>query len=462
MGNAEAGSRPVAVCAGGLMLNRRAVERALSLLLHPERHEGTHLSLPELSTVLGFLEAVALGDRLYLDGTAPTTITGSTDELLEGLRARIGRRDRAVVPRALAPAPYETVELATEAAQESELLLVDLDPRTSTAADGRASGPTPLAAGPTRRFVTTLEQLAHVGEEARHRAASDLVADNAFIGSKCLAGLLLADGTQGRLDEHVRGLLAHRGEEEQGRLVAAVIDRFRVSYLPALARLHDACYLASPRLEPLRTRQTLLFTRYLARRLGEQARARLPRATEGLREEFDAFPLGWAILMRRTRTPSHPVELLEDALRQRQGRLARATAGPQPDTAHHVRMLSPEEVRALEDEYFGDLFDAAAQPTRARPPWVRGTSFALPGLGLALDLATGGPWGTLASGVATAASGDRARDLRERLAGRAPVTAYRDAYRDFSTMMEQALTTAHEREGFARRVTTVFGKPPSL
>jgi hypothetical protein len=330
---------------GGLAFNQRTVAAAVATLLG-ESENGAHLAgrpLPigELANVLLLLESVAMADGMYLDGTLPP---GDIDRLQNSIWRVAAQADAHLTVEFLRPSSSSLVSMFQESAESATLLMADgldrlrdqSDPPMGGDIQGFVSAIQDAAADATGRVGACLaQQIAEAAAEGRET----------FRGSKCVAGIVLANQEAPPLLQRANDLLRSADDATQRKAVAVLINRFRINYVNSLAGLRDAAYLADAAIEGLKAAQVVLFCRYLASKISESHVQALSANTQKLfDQELQAVPLGFAILMNARGRSA--VELLREALEVRALGFGPAAARAMPQDRH---------LHQLTDEGFGQF-----------------------------------------------------------------------------------------------------------
>ena len=340
---------------GALAFNQRTVTSAVASLLGASP-TGTPISFAELSNVLLVLESIATSSALCLDGTLPPADIESLQDELWRVKARSG----VDVPiEFLRPSARELVGMFKSSAEAAALLVQE----SLSELDQQSDAP---LGGDIAKFVDALSQV------SRSSAPADLAHDIAeyaargvetFRGSKCLAGLILADRDPVPLLDLALNAVVGASDARQRKTIAVLINRFRINYVNSLATMRDGAYLADTSIENLKAAQIVLFSRYLASKIADVHAQELTDATrEQLDQHLAGVPLGFAILMNSPGTSA--VELVVEAMKIRDASFAAAAARDTPQE-RFLHQLTDDEFSDFRDYLFkarwGRLMNAAAR-----------------------------------------------------------------------------------------------------
>jgi len=446
----EVPSRPYTF-RGALAFNQRTVSGAMASLLGEETSpERKSISLGELTNVLLLLESMAMSSRMCLDGTLPPAD-------LKEIAAVLGRvHERSGVDldiEFLKPSADKLISMFKSAADAAALLIQQSLERLDEQSDA------PLK-GDVSKF---LEELKSASQSAAPNEIAERIAESAatgietFRGSKCLAGLILAEQDPVPLLALAEKTIAGVPEEKQRKAIAILINRFRINYVNSLAALREAAYLADGAIEDLKAAQVVLFSRYLAKKIAERHASELSAATQELFDRsLHGVPLGFAILMNSRGKSA--VDLVEEAMRIRDAKFAFAAARETPQT-RFVHQFNEDEFSDFRDYLFkarwADLITASERAEIVTNPW---RTIRIPGAaGGAAAIAAGallGPFGAAAGGLLIGLAVARV----ERLVNEEPGGVHVDQYRKFDRYFARATRNDRLAKALSERVTTLFGR----
>ena len=242
---------------GPLAFNQRSVVQAIQTLQGRDEAgqglQGREMSLAELANVLIVLESLAMSNVMLVDGTLPPK---DLERLAAEEAALKTATDVQLGVERISPRREDLGLLFQEAAETACLSIAEVLGR-ATLPDDR-----PLE-GDITKFVADLKRGAADRMLANEIAAG--IADDAaagretYRGSKCVAGLLLANAVDG---PDICGLAAQRLEAADDatsrRLAGALINRFRINYLNSIAGTRSAAYLADGSIENLKAAQVVI------------------------------------------------------------------------------------------------------------------------------------------------------------------------------------------------------------
>lgn len=248
---------------GALAFNQRTVAGAVATVLGEspagQSVKGTPMRLSELTNVLLVLESIAMSNGMYLDGTLPPNDIDRLRNELWRVKAQSGVDLDVDFVRATATSLVSMFQKAAEAAA----LIIDdslarLDEQTDEPMGGDIS-----------QFLSSIRTAKDdragrdAAELARGIAEAAAEGRETFRGSKCVAGIVLANRDPVPLVDRA-ALLLDANEAAQRKAVAVLVNRFRINYVNSLASLRKAAYLADVAIEDLKSAQVVLFCRYLA------------------------------------------------------------------------------------------------------------------------------------------------------------------------------------------------------
>ncbi|HEV7239742.1 MAG TPA: hypothetical protein VGQ36_10920 [Thermoanaerobaculia bacterium] len=449
---------------GGLAFNQRTVAAAVAALLNetasgkPAR--GTPLGITELTNILVLLESVAMSNGLYLDGTLPPKDIGHLQSILWRVRAQSG------VPLTIEfirPPAAELPAMFHDAAEAASLLIARdlelLDAQRDTPIEGEISG-----------FIDAVRMAGNdpsgrLSAEFAAKTAADVVEGReSFRGSKCAAGLLLAATEDVPIVERVLAHLDAADDQTQRKVIALLINRFRINYVNSVAGFRDAAYLADVSIEDLKAAQVLLFSRYLAGKIVTSDAELLSEATrQAFDRHFAAAPVGFAILLNSP--GSSVLGLLEEAMRVRDLSFSAAAARATPQS-RFVHQFSAEEFAAFQDYLFKSQWIALMNEneravfSRSELREVKIPAAIGAAVGAIIGAVAAGPLGAVAGSVV----GSVVEHLSEQLAtGRLGKRAVNvDQYRRLRAYLSLAAKNDRVATPLRDKVETVFGRPLTL
>jgi hypothetical protein len=304
-------------------------------------------------------------------------------------------------------------------------------------------------------------------ERAHEVAAAAAVGRETFRGSKCVAGMILANQEPVPLVQRAAARLLTGDESTQRKTVAVLINRFRINYVNSLAAIRDAAYLADVSIEELKSAQVILFCRYLAEKILKTHVDQLSAETRLLfDQDLITVPLGFAILMNSN--AKSPIELVEEAVRVRDRSF---TAGAARVTPQHryIHQLSEDQFQNFRDFLFKDNWVRLMKESEL--PDMSTSRLRTIQLPVALGSVAGGALGAVLAGPAGAAGGGALGNLAGVLIqyfaeGLAKGTlASRRVHSDHYRKLDRYLTVAVKTDiiqPFSKKVESVFQRPLNL
>lgn len=285
---------------GSACLNLRSVTAACNLLESEPRNGGT-LTRSDLASVLWFVETCVTSNGVFFDGTVPGSIADGATDAVFRLKAKYDLEQFKVT--AITFKPKEILGTAAQALAVSRLLLDHFT--ISPDAD------MPLKLEDHDKFLSNLKLACSVSEQDRQNLAVQWVSDT-FHGSKCLAAMI-ANGDE-VLNSALR-LYAQYGDRGP-QVSAALINRFRLNYINAIAAKKHGAYIPDPSFESITKEHVRLFKDYLLTRVVQK----LPPSetnvlAENMKSETPLPPLGLYALMA-TKAANRPGAILETAYNQ--------------------------------------------------------------------------------------------------------------------------------------------------
>jgi len=307
---------------GALVLNQRSLRSALDNLNAEKNGKAAQsLGAPDLINLCLLLESIAFSNQLYVDGTLPPQDLALLDRSLDLTKRASGC---PVAVSQIHRTAEDLKNLFQESAETAGLLIHD----SLHALDSQKDKPLEEdvdefcnvildSAGQPRRLR---EERAAIYADAASRGV------DTFRGSKCAAGIMTAELEDLDLLETVAFHLRAAPADRSRKIVAVLINRFRINYVNSLAASKKAAYLADMTIEDLRSAQVIIFWRYLAKKIAERHSIHLtPETRSAFDSNLSAAPLGFAILLN-TRGNS-PHDLVKEAFSIRDQRFAKRAAG---------------------------------------------------------------------------------------------------------------------------------------
>ena len=462
---------------GALAFNQRTVGNALATL-QGVREDGSFLAgvpvtLAEIANVLLVLESVAMSNGLCLDGTLPPA---DVNRLRDNLWRVSTQSQVDLGVEFVRPKPEALAWLFKEAAEVAALLIDDSLANLELQRDRPMDGEITL-------FVAKLQAATEVSSgRVREQIAHEIVDDTGkgregFRGSKCLAGLLLASPDPVPLVERAAARLLGTPEAVQRKVIAILVNRFRINYVNSLASLRDAAYLADTTIEDLKAQQVVLFSQYLAQRISAAHMKELSEETRGLFDHtLKAVPLGFAILMNTE--GASPMALLEEAMKVRDRAFARAAARATPQK-RYLHQLSDDEFGSFREYLFQRTWlrlrkevelgvdSACVWRSICLPATIAGALGALVGgvvggpPGAAAGASVMGILSTAGAGALESSTAAMVQHLGAGLAsGRfAQRAVHADQYRKLDRYLKLAAENDATLQAFAKKVESLFQRP---
>jgi hypothetical protein len=460
---------------GALAFNQRTVAGAVSTVLGEsptgQSAKGTPMRLPELTNVLLVLESIAMSNGMHVDGTLPPSDIDRLRNELWRVKAQSGVDVDVDFVRAPAPSLVTMFQKAAEAAA----LIID---------DGLArlgEQPDEPMGGDITQFLASIRTAKEdrsgrdAMELARGIAEAAAEGRESFRGSKCVAGIVLANPDPVPLVDRAAQLL-EASETTQRKAVAVLVNRFRINYVNSLASLRKAAYLADVAIEDLKSAQVVLFCRYLARQVSKEHAHELSEQTKALFDQsLAAVPLGFAILMNSD--GASPFALLEEAMRMRDRSFCAGAAHDTPQE-RFLHQLTADEFAGFQDYLLRPAWKRLVKESELKEfttcPWrtlripaaVGGIVSAV--VGAAVAGPAGAVVGTAVGGAVGGAMGNVVGNLAQYLGEAVGSGAFEqrsvhvDQYRKLDRYF--ALAAKHDRvaEAFVERVESLFQRKLDL
>lgn len=450
---------------GALAFNQRTVVSVFTTLLEEvsatESLRGKPLTLAELVDVLLLLESFAMSSDVHIDGTLPPDDLSSFKDLEWRVEIRSG------VPigvKFLSTKADRLLDLFKESIESASLLIEDNLARLPEQPDKPMQGDvSPFVDALLRAAADSSGRTAR--EIAARVAAAAAEGKETFRGSKCVAGLLLADDSIAAVRDRAADILRLADDATRRKTVSLLINRFRINYVNALAGLANAAFLADVSIEGHKSAQVMLFCRYLAKQIASEHVDELSSTTRALFDTtLSGVPLGFAILMNsRAR---RPLDLIEEAAHLRDRSFCRAAAAESPQE-RFVHEMTHDAFSDFQEYLFGSRFhDLAKQADRldgTRSGW---RTLAIPSAAAGVIGAVLGTLTTTVSGAAGAALlAHGVQLLGEQVqAGRlGKRKVHVDHYRRLDAYVSRAVEQ-DQRVGraFSDQVEMIFGRPLAL
>ena len=447
---------------GALAFNQRTVSSAVDSLLGDTRAQApASIPLSTLTSVLLLLESIATSSAMCLDGTLPPPDLTKMESALARARERSG----VPLEMEFLKPPADTLVAMFKSAADVAALLIQEDLESlNEQSDEPLNGKIDIA--PFVAGLQNASDAATANDMAMSIAQKAAEGVETFRGSKCLAGLILAEQDPIPLVKLAADAIVNAPEATQRKAIAVLINRFRINYVNNLATLRDAAYLADRSIEDLKSQQVVAFGRYFADKIAADHRAELSVATRHLFDRhFRGAPLGFAILMNsRGKTA---VELLEEAKRIRSAKFAAAAARATPQN-RFLHQFDETEFSDFQDYLFqkswSNLLEAVERKNLESCAW---RTIQSPGAiaGIAVAAAASmllfGPFAVPAGAFAAAVIGNLTRaadDPQAQAAGNADVVQI-DQYRKLDTYFASAAENDRVVQVLSDRVEMLFGRP---
>jgi hypothetical protein len=455
-------SRPY-VFRGPLAFNQRSLLSAFHTIFGrgddgQQLAHATPISLSGLANVLMLLEALAMSNGMFIDGTLPPKdlelLAANEEKLACDTGVRLGTQ-------AIRATREQLPGLFKDAAETASLTIGEL--LDGTADVGREK-PIP---GDIKPFVTDVERAAEdPSGRVRQEIADGICATasdgrESYRGSKCVAGIMCARPDAGDILPRAAERLKDSDDATARRLISGMVNRFRINYINSLAGLKQAAYLADGSVEDLKGAQVILFWRYLTRKLAEKHKLSLPReGVSVLDTPLSAAPLGVAILLNTS--GSSPRDLLKEAMSLRDRGFCRAAASDSPQERYFHEM-NQQQFDEFQEYHFAKklrrLMKDAARDELPKSRWRTIWTPAALGEGLAAIVAelVAGPLGAVGAAVAGSVMGSISEDVMHGKFRSAHV--YVDNYRKIDSYLKMAFDMSEAGETIAESVQTLFGRP---
>jgi hypothetical protein len=299
-GQAGAGTAPAKVrYDGSACLNVRSVVSVCELLSQDRCAQP--LTWEELSAVLWFVETCVTSKNIFFDGTIPQQTATRAVESVEILKKGRDLRDFNV-SAITAKGPKEILDSARNAMAETRLLL-----------DHFAFRPDidkPLDQKEHENFLAKLDLAISSSPSGRESLALEWISDG-FRGGKCIAALI-ANGDELML---VARRLYDQHPDQKALVSAALINRFRLSYVNHLAESNLSAYVPEPGFESLTEDHVWLFKDYLLKQVESQVKVAPDDANlivENMNSKSPLPCIGLYALMA-TKAVKRPAAILETA-----------------------------------------------------------------------------------------------------------------------------------------------------
>src|ERR1039458_4598794 len=299
-GPAAAGAAPAKVrYDGSACLNVRSVLSVCELL--SQGSGAKPLTWEELSGILWFVETCVTSKNIFFDGTVPRATANRVLETVEKLKKSRDLREFKV-SAITAEGPKQLLAAASGAMAEARLLL-----------DHFAFRPDidkPLDQKEHENFLAKLQIAISSSPSGRESLALEWTSD-AFRGSKCIAALI------GNGDEFL--LTARRlydqYPDQQALVSAALINRFRLSYVNHLAESKLSAFVPDPGFECVTEDHVWLFKDYLLQQVQKQVKVSPGDANlilENMKSKDPLPSIGLYALMA-AKAVNRPAAILETA-----------------------------------------------------------------------------------------------------------------------------------------------------
>lgn len=379
---------------GPLALNSRSIQQAYCTLFNRDtdgnKLDDKQITINELTNLLSFLEAFVMSDGLYFDGTIPPLDLEVTKKNIYELKNKLGLT-KSLLGRKFNISPIHTkntedlLNVCKESAEQASELIVTLDPQQILI--NNIDEP---VKGNITNFLSLVKDN-YQNNEMRKQVSLDILSEivkgnPTFRGSKCVAGVLVAECENYDLLNIVKDKLNLCKNEKQKRcLIAALINRFRTNYINAQASKKKAAYLANPNIESLKNQQILLLWKYIFRKLKQSFENEMSNdLTKLFKGEYRSFPIGFVVLMR-TRS-NNPFDLFETAFKIKEPIFNKIIAHktPQKRFIHHFDEI---EYQDLEEKLLSELYyEIDTEKHKKTPKFYNFMNFIIP---VIIGVATG-------------------------------------------------------------------------
>lgn len=446
---------------GASLLNARQLNLSMCLMqgdFSGDLEKPRHLTPQQVMQLLNVLETLAMSSQVLFDGSVQPADKAQLIKHNQYYRSLIKPTEFTLSD--------EQLQCCQQAAAQSSLLIkewLQSPPRWGQQQPVSDRNATDFAQhlrdGLSQRFVD------------RKSKARELLDNNSFRGSKCVAGLLLTIADRAPVDQpEVKDVTDafDRATElgQQGELVAGLIDRFRVNFINELAAQHSAVYVAAPAIEDLKLQQSALLWRYLGRQLHNDANLhQLQQVSEQESEAIKSFPYGYALLMqKRVKTPTQLLDLL---FKVRDDAVIRQQAAERHSGKRFVHEWSTEEFADVHARLFDDTLQ---QITSYQSPWHErlldvGRS-CLPAIlsigsaGLGIVIPDSAMEGAVAMSTASAGIALEKSPLLQRQ--QKTVKLYQDNYLRWNKLLNKASKQQQGGTHLFGRIEEIFGVPVTV
>lgn len=348
---------------GPLTINARSIQQAYYTLFNRDS-EGNILNdkdmtIGELTNLLSFLETCVMTDNIYFDGTIPPNDLEMTTKYVNQIKHELGLSKLSLKNKIkISSINFDTADdlllICKESAEQASEIIIDMNPKDLLKNDIDEPVKDDIS-----NFISTIFK--NYGNIESQRQASLEILSNVilgnktFRGSKCVAGILVAECEEIDLLNVVKEKFMLCTNENQKRyLIGALINRFRTNFISAQASTKKAAYLANPNIESLKNQQVLLLWKYLFRKLKESYQDKMSDELSKLfKGEYQSFPIGFIVLMKTQ--SKNPLNLFDTAFKIKEPIFNRIVAKQTP----HKRFLhnfGKEEFQELEDQLLGELY----------------------------------------------------------------------------------------------------------
>lgn len=340
---------------GPTALNARSISDSVSTILGRDESGKSlttnTLEFSELVNLLNFLEVAVMSNQIYYDGTLPVHEISKVQESV-GLISELPIGE-------IQPIQVKNIEhlasLCKGAAEQSSELIkaIQVDALISNSTDRPVKNYTDFKTAILESYKSKRNQ-----KETAQLILNDILeSKKSFTGSKCVAGICLAELEDVELIQVVaEKFLVCKNEDEEMHLVGALINRFRTNYINKLASQdeYEAAFLITPGLESIQSQQTVLLWKYLLRRIHREYNDRVYQNVQHLFSgQYTTFPLGFAALLHPG--SKNPQSLFENTMRLKNDRFVKLLAKNSPQE-RYIHQYDEQEFKDFQDSLLGDVY----------------------------------------------------------------------------------------------------------
>lgn len=437
---------------GPITLNSRSLQTSLGIL--SGNRKGQDITRQELSDLLNFLEAYIHADKILFDGTIPDNQVQKTLDNSEVLHKKgwlWKEKNYELLP--IKPSnESETFANCQESATEASELIKNIQ------SDGLKSKP--LEDKDAQEFAKAFRIANDLSPQARKHYAEELIQKNEFVGSKCVAGILSSTLPESDYFKIVYKLISsHKNNPDYLRHVSAeLINRFRANYINCISAQHSSAYVPHPRLEDLKSQQTMLLWRYLGKHLYNDKSVDFPLNQEdNLSNEAETFPFGFSLLMQ---TGIKSVEdLLQRADELRDTSFTKYMASEEVMNKRFIHTMDKESLTKLQDELFEDSLSSILDSEDIN---VKTKRFNMPALISLSSVLSGGlindNFIAMLTEIGILASSKTLDIGLNKIEEKQKIRVYRDNYSKWGSLLERSLkNNTRHKFSLESRVQKIFG-----